>query len=86
MKISIKYKPKCEERPWLVAVDGGEYSQHAHMHTKEDALKVRELIDAGRYPYCKEYKVAMMRLLGEEKFKTLKKKDRYINSQKGLRK
>ena len=58
MKLAIKYKPKCEERPWLIAVEGGEYSQHAHMHT-------------------------MMRLLGEEKFKTLKKKDRYINSQKG---
>ena len=69
-----------------MAVEGGKYEQHAHMHTKEDALKVRELIDSWKYPHCKEYKIAMLRLLGEEKFKTLKKKDRYINSQKGARK
>ena len=68
-----------------MAIDGGKYSQHAHMRTRDDALRVRALIDAWRYPYCKEYKVAMLRLLGEEKFKTLKKKDRYINSQKGAR-
>lgn len=85
MKISIKYKPRCEERPWLIAVEGGEYSQHAHMRTRDDALRVRALIDAWRYPYCREYKTAMLRLLGEEEFKTLKKRDRYFNSQKGVR-
>ena len=85
MKISIKHKPKCLERPWLVTVDGGEYSQHAHMRTREDALKVRALIDAWRYPYCHEYKTAMLRLLGEEDFKTLRKRDRYFNSQRGVR-
>lgn len=85
MKISIKHKPRCEDRPWLIAVEDGEYSQHAHMRTRDDALRVRALIDAWRYPYCREYKVAMLRLLGEEEFKTLKKRDRYFNPQKGVR-
>ena len=44
-----------------------------------------KLIDAGKYPYCKDYKMAMQRLLTEEEFKRLRKKDRYFNSQKGVR-
>ena len=68
-----------------MAIDGGKYEQHAHMRTRDDALRVRALIDAWRYPYCKEYKIAMLRLLGEEDFKTLNKRDRYFNSQKVMR-
>lgn len=82
MKISIKYKPKCEERPWLVVRVGGSYEQHAHLKTRKDALKVRNLIDVGKYPYCKDYKVAMQRLLTEEEFKKLDKKQRYFNKRK----
>lgn len=82
MKISIKYKPKCEERPWLVVRVGGSYEQHAHLKTKTDALKVRNLIDVGKYPYCKDYKIAMQRLLTEEEFKKLDKKQRYFNCKK----
>lgn len=78
MKISIKYKPKCEDRPWLVVRVGGKYEQHAHLKTKGDG----SLIDAGKYPYCKDYKVAMMRLLTEEEFKKLDKKQRYFNKRK----
>ena len=53
------------------------------MRTKKDAEKVRNLIDLEKYPYCKDFKVAMQRLLTEEEFKGLKKKPRYFNPQKG---
>lgn len=82
LKISIKYKPKCEDRPWLVVRVGGKYEQHAHLKTKNDAVKVRSLIDLGKYPYCKDYKIAMQRLLTEEEFKKLDKKLRYFNRKK----
>lgn len=82
MKLSIKFKPRCDERPWLLVRVDGEYEQHAHLKTKKDAVKVRNLIDAWRYPYCPEYKAAMKRLLTEEEFKSLDKKLRYFNPSK----
>lgn len=84
MKISIKHKPR-HERPWLLVRVGGTYSQHAHCFTEKDAKKIRNLIDIGKYPYSKEYKIAMQRLLTEEEFKNLRKKQRYYNPQKGIR-
>lgn len=85
MKLSIKYKPLCEERPWLIKREGGEYKQHAHLKTKRDAIKVRQLIDANKYPYCHDYKIAIQRLLTEEEFKKLDKKQRYFNVNKGFK-
>lgn len=82
MKLSIKFKPRCDERPWLLVRVDGEYEQHAHLKTKKDAVKVRNLIDAWKYPYYPEYKVAMKRLLTEEEFKSLDKKLRYFNPSK----
>lgn len=79
MKIIIKYKPCCEDRPWLVVRENGEYKQHAHLRTKQEALKVRNIIDRWVYPYNKNYKIAVKRLLTEEEFKSLDKKDSYIN-------
>ena len=80
MDLSIKYLSKLE-RPWLIKREGGKYEQHAHMHTKKDALKVRQLIDNNKYPYNKDYKTAIQRLLTEEEFKKLNKKQRYYNKQ-----
>lgn len=85
MRLTIMYKPGCGDRPWLIKREGGAYEQHAHLHTKKDALRVRQIIDAGKYPYCKEYKIAVRRLLNEKEFKKLHKKQRYFNSQKGPR-
>lgn len=84
MWLTILYKPGCDDRPWLIKREGGSYDQHAHMHTKKDAETVRRIVDAGKYPYCREYKTAIQRLLSEEEFKRLHKKQRYFNSQKGL--
>ncbi|WP_148466210.1 hypothetical protein [Peptoniphilus harei] len=82
MNLIIKFKPRCDERPWLIAREDGEYSQHAHLRTKQEALKVRNLIDRWVYPYNKNYKIAVQRLLTEEEFKSLDKKDRYFNRRK----
>lgn len=82
MNLIIKFKPRCDERPWLIVREGGEYSQHAHLRTKKEALKVRNLIDRWVYPYNKNYKTAIQRLLTEEEFKSLDKKDRYFNRRK----
>ena len=85
LKLTIKYLEHCDNRPWIIIREGGEYRQHAHLHTKRDAERVRNLIDIGKYPYCEDYKIAMQRLLTEEEFKNLKKKQRYFNSNKGVR-
>ena len=85
MKLSIKFKPRCDERPWLLVRVGGEYSQHAHLKSKSDCIKVRHLIDINKYPYNKDFKIAMKRLLTEEEFKKLDKKQRYFNSNHGIR-
>jgi len=82
LNLIIKFKPRCDERPWLIVREGGEYSQHAHLRTKKEALKVRNLIDRWVYPYNKNYKIAVQRLLTEEEFKSLDKKDRYFNRRK----
>lgn len=84
MKLSIKYTENLE-RPWLLKRENGAYEQHAHFFTKKEAELCRHIIDIGKYPHCKKYKVAIQRLLTEEEFKQLKKKQRYFNSQKGIR-
>ena len=53
MNLIIKFKPQCDERPWLIVREDGEYEQHAHLRTKKEALKVRNLIDRWVYPYNK---------------------------------
>lgn len=83
MKLTIKHYPKLE-RPWLLKREHGDYDQHAHFYTEKEAKCCRRLIDQGRYPYEKKYKIAMKRLLSEEEFKALRKKQRYFNSQKGV--
>lgn len=78
MKLTIK-KLNIPGRPWLIKRDHGTYKQHAHLHTREDAEKVRQLIDSNRYPCSHDYKIAMRRLLTEEEFKRLNKRPRYYN-------
>ncbi len=65
--------------------EGGSYDQHAHFLCKKDALNVRKLIDSGKYPYNKKYKIAMQRILTEEEFKKLNKKQRYYNVGKKIK-
>ena len=84
MKLSIIYYPKME-RSWLLKREGGCYEQHAHFYTKKEAIKCRELIDLGKYPYNKKYKLAMQRILTEEEFKKLDNKRRYYNVNNGFR-
>ena len=84
MKLTIKHCPNLE-RPWLLKREHGAYAQHAHFFTKKEAKMCRTLIDIGKYPTCAKYKIAIQRLLTEEEFKALNKKQRYLNPQKGYR-
>ena len=84
MKLTIKYYPKLPERKWLLKREGGAYEQHAHFLCKKDAENVRRLIDENKYPYNKKYKIAMQRILTEEEFKKLDKKQRYYNVNNGV--
>ena len=73
------------ERPWLLRREKGEHEQHSHFFTKKAAEKCRRLIDNSIYPYSKDYKKAMQRILTEEEFKKLRKKPRYYNSNKRVK-
>lgn len=84
MKLSLYHYPKME-RAWLLKREHGKYEQHAHFYTKKEALNCRRLIDNNKYPRDKKYKLAMQRLLTEEEFKKLNKKQRYYNVNKGVR-
>lgn len=85
MKLTIKYCPKLPKRKRILIREGGAYEHHAQFLCKKDALNVRRLIDSNKYPYNKKYKLAMKRILTEEEFKNLKKKQRYYNVNKGRR-
>lgn len=74
------------KRPWLIKREGGEYEQHAHMRTKKDALKVKELIELNKYSDKRDYQIAIQRLLTINEFKNLKRKPHYININKGIKK
>lgn len=77
MKLDIKYKPTCKERPWLIVRVGGEYEQHAHMHTRKEAMLVRNIIDRWVYPYNKNLKIAVRRIqITRQKTKILQPKQR----------
>ena len=85
MKLTIKYYPTLPKRKWILIREGGAYEQHAHFLCKKDAENVRRLIDSGKYPYNKKYKLAMQRIMTEEEFKKLDKKQRYHNVNNGIR-
>ena len=74
MKLSIRYIPKCKNKPWLIKREYGKYSQHAHFNTKKEAKCCRHLIDTWQYPKNKKYKIAMKRILTEKEYKTLHNK------------
>lgn len=78
MKLSIIEYPKMA-RKWLLKREYGEYNQHAHFFTLEEAKKCRKLIDNNKYPREKKYIYPMQRILTKEEFQQLKKKQRYMN-------
>ena len=71
MKLSIRYKPRCYDRPWLIKRVNGKYGQHAHMWRKKDAVKLRNLLDKNLMPYSEEFKIAARRLLREKEYKKI---------------
>lgn len=84
MNLALEYFENFE-RPWLLKRLDGEYGQHSHFYSKDEALRVKNLLEIGKYPKTKEQKMAMLRILSEEEFKSLDKKQRYFNPCKGVR-
>lgn len=78
MELSIIHLPKMK-RCWLLKRENGDYKQHAHFYTKEEAKLCRKLIDTNQYPRQKKYIYPMQRILTEREFRRLKKKQRYFN-------
>lgn len=74
------------ERPFLLKREDGKYEQHCHFKTRKEAENVKHLIEINKYPRCKCEKDAMKRLLNEEEFKKLNKKQKYHNKISCLRK
>ena len=72
-------------RPWLLKREGGEYRQHAHLKTKEDAERVRDLILQGRKAPCRDYRIAMQRILTVEEYDQLDVKPRFHRPQRVCR-
>lgn len=85
MKLKIIHYPKMN-RAWLVKREHGKYEQHAHFFTKKEAEMCIRLIDACKYPRHKKYVIAMQRLLTEDEFKKLKKKQKFYRVNKGFSK
>lgn len=79
MELTLRLINEDFERPWLLKRGDGDYSQHAHFETKKDAERVAHLIYIEKYPTNKKEKFAMQRILTEEEFKKLDKKDKYFN-------
>lgn len=78
MVFEIKYI-KNYTRPWLIKRVDGQYSQHSHLKSKKDAIKVKHLIEINKFPVNKDHQVAVQRLLTDEELKRLNKKPRYTN-------
>lgn len=79
MKLSIYHYPKMK-RQWLLKRENGQYEQHAHFFSKKECIMCRKLIDARKLPREDKYKIAIKRLLTEEEYKNLNKKQKYYNS------
>lgn len=84
MKLSIRYKPRCYDRPWLIKRVNGKYGQHAHMRRKKDAVKLRNLLDKNLMPYSEEFKIAARRLFSEKEYKNLENSN--SKAYKGIKK
>ena len=77
-----KLNNKHFHRPWLIKREGGEYRQHAHLKTQEDAERVRDLITQGRKAPCRDYRIAMQRILTPEEYGQLNAKPKFHRPQR----
>ena len=71
MKLSIRYKPRCYDRPWLIKRVNGKYGQHAHMRRKKDAVKLRNLLDKNLCLIVKNLKLLQKDYLVKKSIKIL---------------
>lgn len=78
MLLEIRYI-KNYDRPWLIKRLDGDYSQHSHLRSKKDAIKVKEMIEINKFPINKDQQLAVKRLLTDDELRRLNRKQKYIN-------
>ncbi|WP_019131887.1 hypothetical protein [Peptoniphilus obesi] len=78
MLLEIRYI-KNYDRPWLIKRVDGNYSQHSHLKSKKDAIKVKEMIEINKFPIKKDQQLAVQRLLTDDELRRLNRKQKYIN-------
>jgi len=74
-------------KDFIIANTNLEYKNHAHFKKLNDIYKFLNIISKGLLPHSKYWKEAARRLLTQEEYSNLrdKRKERYINVQKGVR-
>ena len=66
-------------KPYLLKRVDGTYEQHCHFENKQDALDCIHIIQNGLSPKNKKQAKQLKRLLTDEEFKRLNKKEKYYN-------
>ena len=82
-----KFKILQTNRDFIIRNIEGKYKQHSHFQKLNDIYKFINIINKGLLPRSKYWKEAARRLLSVEEYGQLrdKRKERYINVQKGVR-
>ena len=67
------------KKPYLLKRINGTYKQHCHFENEQDALDCIHIIHNGLSPKDKKQVKQIKRLLTDEEFKKLNKKQKYYN-------
>lgn len=71
---------------YIVRRVDGEYSQHAHLSSMKGCKLLIRLIHTNTLPSSRYLQESCRRLLSEDEYKRLRKKQRYYNVNKGINK
>lgn len=71
---------------YIVRRVDGEYKQHAHISTMKGCKKLIGYIHSNTLPFSRYLQISCQRLLTEDEYRQLRKKQRYYNVNKGVKK
>lgn len=74
-------------RDYVIIRDGGTYDQHGHIRNRRTVNQLIRYIELGKLPTSRYLRECARRLLTDEEYNNLqdKRKDYYINVNKGVR-
>ena len=83
----IEFNIKKNSRGYIITRVDGEYSQHAHLSTRDGCNRLLNLIENKLLPNSKYLQESCRRLLTDDEYAKLRqKKQMYYNVNKGVRK